>query len=122
MLEACLRLRIRCVSVFAFSIENFKRPSEEVNALMQLAEQRFCELCEKGCVPLSWKPNAMLTPELHGLHCRYGLSRSLLDEWGVRVCIVGRKELLPPRVRMALERAENITRHNDRSICFMVLQ
>ena len=48
MLEVCLTLNIRCVSAYAFSIENFKRPVEEVNALMELAEEKLLELCEHG--------------------------------------------------------------------------
>ena len=30
ILEICLRLGVKCVTVFAFSIENFKRSEEEV--------------------------------------------------------------------------------------------
>lgn len=50
MLEVCLRLNIRCVSAYAFSIENFKRSPEEVDALMELAEKKLLELCQHGCV------------------------------------------------------------------------
>jgi len=48
MLEICLRLNVRCVSAYAFSIENFKRPPDEVDALMTLAEEKLLELCEHG--------------------------------------------------------------------------
>jgi ditrans,polycis-polyprenyl diphosphate synthase len=48
MLEVCLKLNIRCVSAYAFSIENFKRPEEEVKALMKLAEEKLLELCQHG--------------------------------------------------------------------------
>ena len=50
MLEVCLRLNIQCVSAYAFSIENFKRSEDEVEALMKLAEEKLLELCEHGCV------------------------------------------------------------------------
>ena len=50
MLEVCMRLNIHCVSVYAFSIENFKRSPEEVDALMELAEAKLLELCQHGCV------------------------------------------------------------------------
>ena len=43
-LEWCLDLGICCVSVYAFSIDNFKRPAEEVALLMQLAEAKLGEL------------------------------------------------------------------------------
>jgi ditrans,polycis-polyprenyl diphosphate synthase len=47
-------LNIRCVTAYAFSIENFKRSSEEVNALMDLAEEKMLELCEHGWVTRSF--------------------------------------------------------------------
>ena len=43
-------MNIKCVSAYAFSIENFKRSPEEVDALMKLAKEKIDELCEKGCV------------------------------------------------------------------------
>ena len=45
-----MRLNIRCVSVYAFAIDNFKRSSDEVDALMHLAEEKLLELCQNGCV------------------------------------------------------------------------
>jgi len=48
ILEICLRLGVKCVTVFAFSIENFKRSEEEVDALMELAESKLLELSEHG--------------------------------------------------------------------------
>jgi len=50
MLEICLRLGVKCVTVFAFSIENFKRSEEEVNTLMELAETKLLELTKHGYV------------------------------------------------------------------------
>ena len=47
-LEVCLRLRIRAVSIYAFSIENFQRDEKEVEALMKLAKTKLMELCEHG--------------------------------------------------------------------------
>ncbi len=52
ILEICMRLGVRCVSVYAFAIENFKRSPEEVNALMDLAETKLIELCQHGYVPM----------------------------------------------------------------------
>ena len=48
ILEICLKLNIQCVSAYAFSIENFKRPEEEVAALMKLAEEKLLEICQHG--------------------------------------------------------------------------
>lgn len=50
MLEICLRLGVKCVTVFAFSIENFKRSEAEVDALMELAETKLLELTKHGYV------------------------------------------------------------------------
>ena len=35
------------VTVYAFSIENFKRSKEEVDGLMELAKQKFLKLLEE---------------------------------------------------------------------------
>ena len=45
-LEWCLDLGISWVSVYAFSIDNFKRPPQEVAMLMQLAEEKLEELMQ----------------------------------------------------------------------------
>jgi len=89
VLEVCLKLNIRCVSAFAFSIENFKRPVEEVTALMKLAEEKLLELCQHG---------------------------DLLDEYGVRLNVIGNVKLLPQSLQSVVRKAENMTRHNNRSI------
>lgn len=63
LLEVCLDMKIHCVTVYAFSIENFKRSPEEVDALMKLAKDKLYELCKKGCANshLSCMLNADLT-------------------------------------------------------------
>jgi ditrans,polycis-polyprenyl diphosphate synthase len=38
------------VTVYAFAIENFKRPPDEVDALMDLCKEKLTELCEQGWV------------------------------------------------------------------------
>ncbi|KAF8967376.1 putative undecaprenyl diphosphate synthase-domain-containing protein [Flammula alnicola] len=40
----------------------------------------------------------------------------LLDEYGVRLNVVGKTELLPESVQKAVQKAENMTRHNNRAI------
>lgn len=45
-LEWCLDLGVHCVSVYAFSIDNFKRSGEEVDTLMGLAEQKLAHMLE----------------------------------------------------------------------------
>jgi len=51
-LQWCLDLGIPEVTVYAFSIENFKRSEEEVDALMELARQKFKRLLSEKLVLL----------------------------------------------------------------------
>ncbi|ESK94915.1 dehydrodolichyl diphosphate synthetase [Moniliophthora roreri MCA 2997] len=89
VLEICFRLNIRCVSVYAFAIENFKRSKEEVDALMVLAVDKLDELCRHG---------------------------DLLNQYNVRLNVIGRTELFPSHVKTIVKRAEDLTRMNDGSI------
>ncbi|KAF5391454.1 hypothetical protein D9757_001887 [Collybiopsis confluens] len=89
VLEICLRLNVRCVSVYAFAIDNFKRSPDEVEALMYLAESKLLELCAHG---------------------------NLLQEYDVRLNVIGRTELFPEYVQKAVVKAEGMTRKNNRSI------
>lgn len=41
------------MSIYAFAIDNFSRPQEEVDALMRLATTRLKELCSYGYVDAS---------------------------------------------------------------------
>ncbi|EDO38831.1 predicted protein [Nematostella vectensis] len=47
VLEWCFELGIPEVTVYAFSIENFKRSKDEVECLMELAKQKFDRLLEE---------------------------------------------------------------------------
>lgn len=49
VLEWCLELGVRIVTVYAFSIENFKRPRAEVDDLMSLAVEKFSQIAQQGC-------------------------------------------------------------------------
>lgn len=105
MLEVCYYLNIKCVSAYAFSIENFKRDPEEVNALMRLAAEKLGELSQHGYVCMSiYSTRDELIPRC----------RSLLDQYGVRLNIVGRKDMLPEDVQVAARQVEDMTRHNTR--------
>lgn len=41
-------LGVEMVTVYAFSLENFKRSQKEVDSLMALAAKKFRSLLEKG--------------------------------------------------------------------------
>ena len=47
ILEWSMNLGIKSVSVYAFSVENFKRNPKEVNALMSLAKNKMVELANE---------------------------------------------------------------------------
>ncbi|RSH91079.1 cis-prenyltransferase [Saitozyma podzolica] len=88
-LEVCLKLNIRAVTIYAFAIDNFSRSPDEVEALMSLARTRLLELCQHG---------------------------DLLQKYGVKLRFVGRVEMLPPEVRDAVERMEQVTAGHKRGV------
>lgn len=89
VLEACLRLRgMTTVTVFAFAINNFGRDKSEVSAIMELAKRNLVQLAGHG---------------------------EVLARHSVRLRMIGRKELLPADVRVALEKVERMTEGNRRA-------
>ena len=46
-LEWCMQLGLEAVTVYAFSIENFKRPPAEVDMLMALAKEKLHMLSQQ---------------------------------------------------------------------------
>jgi len=85
VLSWCEMLDIREVTVYAFSAENFKRPQEEVDGLMNLARDKFLKLLK----------------DVHRLH-----------EKGVSIRMIGEVALLPMSVRQPAAELEAKTRHN----------
>ena len=75
------------MSVFAFSVDNFRRPRSEVSALMDLAASRLTSLVTEDA--------------------------DALTRHRVRVRVVGDKDLLPPRVARAAAAAEAATATAD---------
>lgn len=93
-LEWCLDLGITELTVYAFSIENFKRSKEEVDGLMELAKQKVAKLLEE---------------------------RELIMKHGVCIRVLGDLELLPSDVLESVARAVNFSRDNTRAflnVCF----
>ncbi|KAJ7118864.1 Di-trans-poly-cis-decaprenylcistransferase [Mycena epipterygia] len=89
MLEACLRLEIRCVSVYAFAMDNFRRSPEEVDHLMHLAYDKLLEMSSHG---------------------------QILEEYGVRLNVLGKTSLLPEYVQEAIRHVESVTQNNNKAI------
>jgi ditrans,polycis-polyprenyl diphosphate synthase len=75
------------VTIYAFSIENFKRSKHEVDALMSMAKVKLQQLAEHG---------------------------ALLDRYGASVRILGQRELISPDVLVAVDKAVAMTAHNKK--------
>lgn len=86
-LQWCHDLGIKEVTVYAFSIENFKRPSSEVQGLLDLAKAKFQRLLEE---------------------------EQRLKEHGVRVNVIGNLDLLPPDMAELVKRSTEVTKLNER--------
>ncbi|XP_046849575.1 dehydrodolichyl diphosphate synthase complex subunit DHDDS-like [Xenia sp. Carnegie-2017] len=89
-LQWCFELGIYEVTVYAFSIENFKRPKEEVDGLMELTKQKIAKLMEQ---------------------------KDKIMEHGVCVRVIGDLTLLPPDTRKAV--AEVVQYSKDNKKCFL---
>lgn len=80
----CFELRVKFLTVYAFSTENWSRPKEEVGFLLKLLDES-------------------LDKEIRELHAN-----------GVRVRIIGRRNTLPPVLIKKIEQAEKLTESNVR--------
>ena len=82
------------VTIYAFSVENFKRPKYEVDALMDMAKVKLSQLTQHG---------------------------DLLDRYGASIRVLGQRELVKPDVLEAVDRAVHMTSGNRNAIlnvCF----
>ncbi|KIH44437.1 di-trans,poly-cis-decaprenylcistransferase-like protein [Ancylostoma duodenale] len=92
ILEWCQDLGVREVTVYAFSIENFKRSSEEVNGLMKLAEEKFAKLLAE---------------------------REKLEEQQISFRFFGNIAMLSPKLRKLIAQIQLLTRDYDRHYCIL---
>jgi len=88
-LQWCHDLGINQVTVYAFSIENYKRPQEEVNTLMNLARDKFRRLITEA---------------------------DRFADAGVRVKVVGNVALLPADLQELIREAERLTSANSKAV------
>jgi len=89
--KSCLKHNIGCLSLFAFSSENWSRPIEEVNFLMEL----FLQALQKEIAEL--------------------------NENGVRMRFTGDRAPLAPALQQQMLDAENMTRDNEKLILNVVV-
>ena len=86
IITACVELGVKHLTIYAFSTENWKRPGDEVQGLMQILAD-------------------VLQKEIDELH-----------EKGVRIVHIGRLEGLTPDLREQIVNAVRLTESNDRLI------
>ncbi|KAG4434707.1 hypothetical protein IFR05_009817 [Cadophora sp. M221] len=94
ILEVCYKSGVKVVTVYAFSIENFKRSKYEVDALMDMAKIKLSQLSQHG---------------------------ELLERYGASVRVLGNRELLRPDVLQVIDKAVDMTKNNGAcalNICF----
>lgn len=87
ILEVCYKSGVKVVTIYAFSIENFKRSKYEVDALMDMAKIKLSQLAQHG---------------------------ELLDRYGASVRVLGNRNLVKPDVIEAMDRAAHMTKANNR--------
>ncbi|EPS71981.1 hypothetical protein M569_02778, partial [Genlisea aurea] len=94
MLRYCYELEVKYVTIYAFSIDNFKRRPEEVQSTMELIQEKIEELIRE---------------------------ESIVNHHGVRVYFVGDLELLSEPVRLAAQRAMKATAGNSKAVLSICL-
>ena len=80
-LDWCWEIGVKVVTIYAFSLENFRRPPEEVEVLMRLFEEKFYDI----------------------------LTDKRVHKNRMKVRTIGRIHLLPDYVREAIGKAEKAT-------------
>lgn len=88
-LQWCLELGVKEVTVYAFSIENFKRSKEEVDTLMKLAREKFKVLFEE---------------------------KEKLMKNDVCIRVIGNLDLLPDDIKKSIAKSMLLTKDNQKSI------
>jgi ditrans,polycis-polyprenyl diphosphate synthase len=89
ILEVCYKTGVKVVTIYAFSIENFKRSKHEIDALMSMAKVKLEQLAEHG---------------------------ALLDRYGASVRVLGQRNLLKKDVLAAVDKAVAMTAHNKKYV------
>ncbi|KAJ8556009.1 hypothetical protein K7X08_022767 [Anisodus acutangulus] len=89
MLRYCYELGVKYITVYAFSIDNFKRCPGEVESLMKLMQEKIDELIKE---------------------------ESIVNRLGIRIYFQGNLKLLSDPVRSAAERAMVKTASNSKAV------
>ena len=85
LLDWCLEVGVKSITLYAFSTENFRRPRKEVEELMRIFEEKLKKL----------------------------LTDKRIYENKVKVKVIGKKSLLPKSLVKLIEEVEEATRNYD---------
>jgi ditrans,polycis-polyprenyl diphosphate synthase len=94
ILEVCYKSGVKCVTIYAFSIENFKRSRWEVDALMDMAKTKLVQMSAHG---------------------------ELFERYGAKVRVLGDRDLIREDVLKQVDRAVEMTKDNGKAVlnvCF----
>ena len=91
VIKACRELGVKILTLYAFSVENWKRPKEEVSALMKLLKEYLIK------------------------------ERDEMVKNRIRICAIGRIEDLPPDVQATLKETIKKTAHCDGMVLNLAL-
>ncbi|MBP2143559.1 tritrans,polycis-undecaprenyl-diphosphate synthase [geranylgeranyl-diphosphate specific] [Methanococcus voltae] len=85
LIEWCVLLDIKVITIYAFSLENFNRSDNEVYMLMKLFEEEFENLSKN----------------------------KYIFEKKIKVKAIGKLEKLPENLRKSIEKVEELTKNNN---------
>ncbi|MBS7621201.1 di-trans,poly-cis-decaprenylcistransferase [Candidatus Bathyarchaeota archaeon] len=86
LLEWCLKLNVKSITLYAFSTENFRRPRKEVEEIMQIAAEKLQKI----------------------------ITDERIHKNKVRVKVIGRINLLPEKLQKMIADAEKATQNYDK--------
>ena len=85
LLDWCLKLNVKFITLYAFSTENFRRPPEEIDEIMKISEEKFLKL----------------------------LTDERIHKNKVHVKVLGRINLLPQSLQQLISEVEKTTSEYD---------
>ena len=83
LLDWCLELEVKSITLYAFSTENFQRQKHEVEEIMKISEEKLREV----------------------------LTDERIHKNKIRVKVIGRPNLLPPSLQQLIRKVEDATRN-----------
>ena len=90
IIRHCADRGINCVTVYAFSTENWKRPKKEVNTIMKLFRD-YIQEAERD-----------------------------IEKNDVRVIFIGNRSVFDERIRSEMEKVENLTASRSKTLCVAI--